>query len=128
MAEGTVRYDADKNTIYAVAGDTQLGEELVAFAAKWDALVVNNDMSDFNTIFDVSRLDPKNYKPLSDDGGWHGLPSDSTRKRGDGKVVVVISRSKGGATAYQNLWSPDAIVNSIEDAEAFIATGILYDK
>lgn len=128
MAEGTIRYDADKNIVYCVTGDTHLGDELMEFFAKWDALVRDNDMKDFNTIIDVSKLEPKNYKPLNNDGGWHGMETHATRMRGDGKVVVVISRSKGGATAYQSIWEPDAIVSSIEAAEEYIATGMLYDR
>ena len=52
MASGSVRYDEEKNIVYATAGDTHLGEELDEFAQKWDALVVDNDMKDFNKTVD----------------------------------------------------------------------------
>lgn len=131
---GTVRYDAETNTIYAVAEGQQSGPDWMPYCQDYIKIVEDNDLKDYNTILDLSKLDPMQFNPRQqvpqDDPSqeWIGPEGWCTRKRGNGKVVLVISRSKGGTPAFYGTYGPDAIVHSIEDAEEYIATGMLYDR
>lgn len=132
MAAGTVRYDSEKNTVYVTVGDVHLGQEYLEFMDKWKELIEKDDKSNFNTIIDLSKLDPNSYArdPLENDPArdYYMIERWSTRNRGEGKVLIVISQSKGNSPRFMNHFKPDAVFFSIEDAEHYIETGILYDR
>lgn len=134
MGEATVRYDAEKNTVYVVADEVYQGAQYMIGSNKWKAEVKDKGLKDYNTIIDMSKVDLSKFKPSrleeSGDVAWrdYTYEAEATRRDGNGKVVVVISRSKGGCPTFERFYSPDATVLSIEDAEEYIATGMLYDR
>jgi hypothetical protein len=132
MAAGTVRYDSEKNIVYVTVGDVHLGQEYLEFMDKWKELIETDDKRNFNTIVDLSKLDPDSYgrDPLENDPAkdHYMIERWSTRNRGEGKVLIVISQSKGNSPRFMNYFKPDAVFFSNEDAEHYIETGIIYDR
>ena len=133
MAEGTIRFDEATKILYVTAGDTHLGENYLSTYYKFNNWVVDGDRTNFHVILDVTRFDPLKFARVpgdtaSDEGEeLYGIENWKTREKGDGKVVLVISRTKGNAPRLTQMYEPDAVVYSIEAAEEFIKTGQLVD-
>ena len=70
----------------------------------------------------VEKYNPEIEDPTSDPERF-GYEAICTRKRGNGKFVIVVDSQKGCSDKIIELFSPDGVFYSIEDAESFIRTG-----
>ena len=123
----SVIYNQENKTIYAVTGTSHQGKELEDFVKLWDSVVVTRNLANFHCIMDMRALDMENYKPVivsqAADKSFYGFETHSVRKRGNGKMVLVFDPVKGGSQILLDLFWPDGVFYSIEDAETFIRTG-----
>lgn len=129
MVDTTFRFDGD--ICYVNAGDftekdymdyvKSFREKLVQMGYK------EGDNKNLNIILDFSAHDPNVFPPNDITEVDYRRDHRNVEAR-DGKYVIVISKSKGGHWRFDQIFRPDAIVYSIEDAEKFIKEGILIDR
>ena len=128
MTVASVYYNVSKNTVYAKTGPTHVGQELMNFVSLWDSVVVNQNLSNFNCIFDASEIDVEGYNPNVSDSSedpakdFYGIEAFSVRKRGNGKFILIVD-GESASSIFLDFYKPDAVVTSMEDAEHYLKHG-----
>lgn len=127
MSTISVSYNAQNKTVYAVTGTSHMGQGLDMFIKEWDAVIFGKNLVNFNCILDITNMNLDAYDPdtvaPSPDPEKYGYEVICTRKRGNGKFLIVIDPEKGYSPIFESKYNPDGVFYSKADAENFLRTG-----